>query len=224
MTPVLFIITGSNGAGKSVIGYTYLPEEIQKKYPVFDGDKLALQKKRELLFSIRSLKEARKAADEWMFQQFSDKVKAALKTKDHFAYEGHFRDKDTLKIPKKFKKNGYYLSVIFMGLTDPHQSELRVIDRAKHGGHFVPLYEIESNFYGNLVMLNKKYKLFDELTVIDTSKSLNHEILLHVRNSKILFYTPSEHQPVWFTKFLPNLIKLIKAEERATRITKHSSD
>jgi predicted ABC-type ATPase len=30
--PVLFIITGSNGAGKSVVGYTYLPEEIQKKY------------------------------------------------------------------------------------------------------------------------------------------------------------------------------------------------
>ncbi|HEY2720692.1 MAG TPA: zeta toxin family protein [Chitinophagaceae bacterium] len=38
--PVLFIITGSNGAGKSTVGYTYLPEEIQKEYIVFDGDKL----------------------------------------------------------------------------------------------------------------------------------------------------------------------------------------
>ncbi len=102
-----------------------------------------------------------------------------------------------------------------MGLIDPHQSELRVIDRAKQGGHFVPLYEIESNFYGNLVMLNKNYKLFDELIVIDTSKSLKHEILLHLRKSKILFYTPSKHQPFWFTKFLPNLVKLIKAEEKA---------
>ncbi len=213
--PVLFIITGSNGAGKSVVGYTYLPEEIQKKYIVFDGDKLALKKRKELLSTIKSLKEARKAADEWMYKQFSDQVKQAIKSKDHFVYEGHFRDKDTLKIPRKFKKGGYDISVIFMGLTDPHQSELRVIDRAKQGGHFVPLYEIESNFYGNVVMLNKNYKLFDELIVIDTSKSLRHEILLHLRKSKILFYTPSKDQPEWFTKFLPNLLKLIKAEEKS---------
>lgn len=212
--PVLFIITRSNGAGKSTIGYTYLPEEIQKKYTVFDGDKLSLQKKKELLLKIKSNKEARKIADEWMYEQFSDQIKAALNLKDHFVYEGHFRDENTLKIPKKFKKNGYDLSIIFMGLADPHQSELRVIDRAKQGGHFVPLYEIESNFYGNLVMLNKNYKLFDELIVIDTSKSLHHEILLHLRGSKILFYTPSRDQPEWFTKFLPNLVKLIKQEEK----------
>ncbi len=37
--PVLFIITGSNGAGKSTVGYTYLPPDIQKDHTVFDGDK-----------------------------------------------------------------------------------------------------------------------------------------------------------------------------------------
>ena len=208
--PALFIITGSNGAGKSTIGYTYLPEEIQKKYVVFDGDKLALEKRKELASLIKSLKEAKRTADEWMYQQFSNLTNDALKRKDHFAYEGHFRDANTLKIPKKFKKKGYDVSIIFMGLSDPHQSELRVIDRAKHGGHYVPLYEIESNFYGNLIMLNKNYKIFDELIVIDTSKSLNHEILLHLRKSKILFYTPLENLPFWFTKFLPSLVKIIK--------------
>jgi predicted ABC-type ATPase len=38
--PSLYIITGSNGAGKSSIGPNYLPENIQKKCIVFDGDKL----------------------------------------------------------------------------------------------------------------------------------------------------------------------------------------
>jgi len=213
LKPVLFIITGSNGAGKSTVGATYLPAEIQKEYTVFDGDKIALQKRRELSATIKSFKEARKSADEWMYQQFQKSIKDAINSKAHFAYEGHFRDPDTLKTPRKFKKHGYEVSLIFMGLSDPHQSELRVIDRAKQGGHNVPQFEIESNFYGNLVTLNKYFKLFDEIVVIDTSKSLRHKVLLHLRKSKILSYSQIKDQPDWFIRFLPNLVRLIKAAE-----------
>lgn len=212
--PVLFIITGSNGAGKSTVGYTYLPEKIQKNYTVFDGDRLALLKKREFLDTIKSLKEARNAADDWVQTHFRKEVTVAIKSQDHFAYEGHFRDKSTLIIPRKFKKSGYAVSLIFMGLTDPHQSELRVLDRAKHGGHFVPLYEIQSNFYGNLVMLNNNYKFFNEILVVDTSLSLQHKILLHLRDSEIHSYTPSPDLPDWFSRFLPKLLQLIKKEEK----------
>ena len=38
--PELFIITGSNGAGKSSIGPDYLPTHIRQQGPIFDGDKL----------------------------------------------------------------------------------------------------------------------------------------------------------------------------------------
>lgn len=213
MKPVLFIITGSNGSGKSTVGATYLPLEIQNKYTVFDGDKLAMEKRRELAASVKSFKEARKMADEWLYGQFETQVNNAIKTEDYFAYEGHFRDTATLKTPRKFKKKGYELNLIFMGLSDPNQSELRVIDRARQGGHNVPLYEIESNFYGNLVTVNKYYRLFDEIIIIDTSKSLQHQILLHKRKSKILFYTTMKDQPEWFTKFLPNLARLVQMEE-----------
>lgn len=213
MQPVLFIITGSNGAGKSSVGAAYLPTEIREKYTIFDGDKLALEKRKELYPSqIKSLKEARNAASEWVIKEFIVKTKATIKAKDHFVYEGHFRDTSTLKTPRQFKKEGYYLSLIFMGLTDPHVSELRVINRAKEGGHSVPQYEIESNFYGNLVMLNKNYNFFDEVLIIDTSL-IEHKILLHRRESRIIFYVPSKHQPFWFSKFLPNLLSLIKKEE-----------
>ncbi|HRO70044.1 MAG TPA: hypothetical protein PK951_06680 [Chitinophagaceae bacterium] len=75
----LFIITGSNGAGKSTVGYTYLPEEIQKKYTVFDGDKIALEKRKELLSSIKSVKEAKRLADAWTQEQFLGQVQTALK-------------------------------------------------------------------------------------------------------------------------------------------------
>jgi predicted ABC-type ATPase len=38
--PSLFIITGSNGAGKSSVGAGFLPLEIQQECSIFDGDKL----------------------------------------------------------------------------------------------------------------------------------------------------------------------------------------
>jgi predicted ABC-type ATPase len=211
--PALFIITGSNGAGKSTVGYTYLPPEIQDKYPPFDGDKLAHNKKRELRKEVISFKEAGRMADEWLEQHFRKEVKKALTQNDHFVYEGHFRDEQSWRIPKTFRRKKYFLSLIFMGLSDPHQSELRVIERAKFGGHNVPLYEIEANFYGNLDKVNKNYRLFNELHVIDTSESLKHKVLLHLREGKVLSYVASKYLPLWFVKYLPKLLNIIKKEE-----------
>ena len=39
--PDLYIIMGSNGAGKSTVGLSYLPEVIQENHTVFDVDRLA---------------------------------------------------------------------------------------------------------------------------------------------------------------------------------------
>lgn len=215
--PALFIITGSNGAGKSTVGHTYLPPEIQDKYTPFDGDKLVHDKKKELRKQIKSDKETGRIADEWIEEHFRETIKKVLATGDHFVYEGHFRNDESWQTPKKFKSKKYFLSLIFMGLSDTHQSELRVIERAKFGGHNVPPYEIEANFYGNLDKVNKNYKLFDELHVIDTSESLRHRVLLHVREGKVLSYVPSEQLPKWFTRFLPNLFKFIQGEEALLR-------
>ncbi len=46
--PALYIITGSNGAGKSTVGADYLPLSIQQSCQVFDGDKLFMEKQRDL--------------------------------------------------------------------------------------------------------------------------------------------------------------------------------
>jgi len=59
--------------------------------------------------------------------------------------------------------------------------------RAKHGGHNVPPYEIERNYYGNLNQLNKRFKEINELQIVDTSASDRHKILAVFRKGEIDF-------------------------------------
>lgn len=205
MKPELYIITGSNGAGKSSVGGSYLPTHIQEHYSIFDGDKLYMQKQKELWASgMRAHKEAKKIAFQFVTDTFDQLVADALEKCETFVYEGHFTNDATWDIPKKFKETGFETNLIFFGLVDPDLSELRVIDRVKEGGHFVPRLTVEDNFYGNLEKLNQHLQLIDNLLIVDTSEA-THIVLANIVREQIIESVPFEELPEWFTKYLPVL-------------------
>lgn len=208
--PELHIITGSNGAGKSSIGSNYLPSHIRTNCVIFDGDKLFMQKQKELWQSgIRAHKEAKKIAFEFVSNSFDELTEKALADAADFAYEGHFTNEATWNVPKKFKANGYTIHLIFLGLSGTSLSELRVIGRTKEGGHYVDPLTIADNFYGNLEKLNLHFALFDTLQVIDTSET-RHIKLAKFRDGILAFSIAYDQLPGWFTKYLPGLAEQIK--------------
>ena len=136
--PQLYIITGSNGAGKSSIGGYFLPLYIRQNCAVFDGDKLFMNKQREVWKSgITAIKEAKKIAIAFVNDTFNTLVEDAIASKNNFAYEGHFTNDATWDIPKKFKAHGYDIHLIFLGLKNTEISQIRVGERTKVGGHYV---------------------------------------------------------------------------------------
>lgn len=136
--PNLYIITGSNGAGKSTVGREYLPFAIQQNCEIFDGDKLFMEKQKELWRNgIKAHKEAKKIAFSFVEETFDDLMETAISLNTDFVYEGHFTNDATWDIPKRFKEHGYQIHLIFFGLANTSLSEFRVIDRAKQGGHYV---------------------------------------------------------------------------------------
>ncbi len=196
---------GSNGAGKSSIGPSYLPEQFQTPGGVFDGDKLYMQRVKELFPAVtRSHKEAKKIAYQWLIERFEKLVADALTNSQSFAYEGHFTNDATWDVPIKFKRSGYRIHVVFLGLSSPELSEMRVIDRVRDGGHFVARHELEANYFGNLHKLDLYYTVVDNLLVVDTSET-NHRVLLHTVSAKIVDILPFEELPAWFTQNLPKL-------------------
>ncbi len=206
--PVLYIITGSNGAGKSSLGPQYVPESLASS--IFDGDKLLMEKKIEFWKSgIRSSKECTKLAAEIVEKTFENLVENSLVQNSSFAYEGHFINHETWSIPQKFKAAGYKIHLIFFGLTDTNLSELRVLYRTKEGEHHVDPHTLANNFYGNLEKLDLYFNIFDSLEIYDTS-GIEHIHLVRTENGKISYCIDSVDLPVWFTNYLPNISLLIK--------------
>lgn len=125
--PDLYIISGSNGAGKSTIGHHYIPSHILSESTIFDGDKLYMKKHTELWKSgMRVNKEIKEIANSHVGQTFHQLVEDAIKNNKHFAYEGHFTEADSWNVPRLFKSKAYTINLIFFGLTDTKESELRV--------------------------------------------------------------------------------------------------
>jgi predicted ABC-type ATPase len=210
--PILIIITGSNGAGKSSIGPDYIPNKLRDS--IFDGDKLFMQKKSELWSSgVRPPKECKKLAFETVVETFEELVEYSINNNVDFVYEGHFTNEATWDVPKRFKIAGYKIHLIFFGLTDITLSETRVIGRTYEGGHYVDPLTVKSNFYGNLEKLDKYYYLFNTVRIFDTS-GIEHIELVKLKNGKPYSAVSSKELPNWFTENLKTLTKeLINAEQ-----------
>ena len=208
--PELYIITGSNGAGKSSLGANYLPDHIVDTCEVFDGDKLFMDKQRELWRDgIRAHKEMRRIAYEFVSSTFDALVDEAVHARADFAYEGHFTNESTWDIPRRFKSEGYAIHLIYLGLNNTDLSELRVTDRVKFGGHYVNPITVADNFYGNLEKLNEHFAMFDSVQVIDTS-GIEHQHVASFLLGLPVLQKKTTLLPDWFKKYLPSMNKLIQ--------------
>jgi predicted ABC-type ATPase len=162
-----------------------------------------MQKQRELWASgVRAHKEARKIAFAYVEESFDNLVEKALAGREDFVYEGHFTNDATWKIPEQFKEQGYTVHLIFLGLSSPELSDLRVINRAKEGGHYVPPATVRDNFYGNLEKLNLHYKIVDGLQIFDSSQA-EHILLLKLMNGRVDYSVNFSELPKWFKTYLP---------------------
>ena len=214
--PELYIITGSNGAGKSSIGPEYLPEQIRLQGPVFDGDKLFVEKRNELWRNLHPPKECKKLAYAFVTETFDQLVNDALTARKDFAYEGHFTNEATWDIPRQFKSVGYSIHLVFLGLDEVTLSNLRVIDRSESGGHYVDPKTVEDNFFGNLEKLNIHYEMFNSVQIIDTSEN-KHKVLCVLKNGETSNAIAVTSLPFWFHQYLPSITKRIA--DQATKLS-----
>ena len=96
--------------------------------------------------------------------------------------------------------------MIFFGLINVERSSMRVLERALNGGHNVSQAEIDLNYHGNLLQLDRHFKTLDELRIIDTSETAP-KVLLELLNNDVVFCAPFFDLPDWFTAYLINITR-----------------
>ena len=182
--PQFTVIAGPNGAGKSRLGLFFVSVKS------FDGDKLALNLRREhpdwpehwIGGSVASALEKQK--------------NSALEQREAFAFETNFSSEMVVNMIHEFKEAGYEISLCYFGLFSEDESVSRVMLRSKTGGHDVSDEVIRFNFNEGSKKAKEHLHLFDNITFIDGTSDFGKVVALHIGNNDK--HEVTVNPPLWF--------------------------
>ena len=130
-------------AGKTTFALEYLPQVAQCSRFV-NADLIAaglspLAPERELLAASRL---------------FLGEIEACIAKREDFAFETTLAGRSYLKLVRRLQTAGWRVELIYLALPSMEMSKLRVAERVAHGGHNIPVADIERRFarsLGNLL-------------------------------------------------------------------------
>ena len=182
--PEFTVIAGPNGAGKSRLGPFFV------KVKSFDGDKLALNLRRE----------HPDWPEHWIggsvATALEKQTNSALERREDFAFETNFSTEMVINMIQRFKDAGYEITLCYLGLYSEEESVSRVMLRSKTGGHDVSDEVIRFNFNEGSKKAKECLHLFDNITFVDGTSDFGKVVALYSKkNSK---HEVMDNPPRWF--------------------------
>lgn len=192
--PILLVIAGCNGSGKSTFSKFIVPED----FLPFDYDFYFLSYYKQLADSdIRDT-----IAHNMAFNELENQVNYSILNNRSFCYETNFNS-TPLYWPELFKKQGYEVNLIFFCLNSIHEAKRRVAIRYENGGHYVPENEIVKRYYEGFENLNTHFRFFKNVHLFDTSEYLGMpKHCISITNGRLVKKT---WLPDYFAELIPNI-------------------
>ncbi len=176
----LYIIAGCNGAGKTTVSYTILPEildckefvnadEIAKGISPFQPDKAGIEAGRYLLIRINKL----------------------VANGENFAFETTLSTKSYVQFIAKAKRLGYQVTCLFFWLNSEELAISRVKTRIEEGGHAIPEDLIRRRYTRGLKnFFNLFLPKFDNWLLVNNSGP-NYEIIADGSSTETTIHDPT---------------------------------
>lgn len=141
-----WIIAGPNGAGKTTFALEYLPK-VAHCAQFVNADLIAaglspLAPERELIAASRI---------------FLNEIEENIKRRENFALETTLSGRSYLRLINRLQREGWRMELIYLALPNVSMSKMRVAERVAHGGHNIPLRDIERRFSRSLDNLIKVF-------------------------------------------------------------------
>lgn len=176
--PIIYIIAGCNGAGKTTAASEILPnyldckefvnaDSIAKGLSPFQPETVAVHAARIMLNRIKEL--------------ISEKVT--------FAIETTLTTKSYVNLIRTAKKNKYKIVLFYFWINSPKLAIARIKDRVKKGGHDIPTEVVLRRYERSLDnLVNMFIPICDKWYITDNSNEKFYEIAKGILNKEVTIY------------------------------------
>ncbi|HKI70215.1 MAG TPA: hypothetical protein VKA67_11540, partial [Verrucomicrobiae bacterium] len=172
--PILYLIAGCNGAGKTTFAKQFLPHEV-KCLNFLNADLIA-QGLSPLNTRAAALKAGRLLLVE--FRRF-------VSCKETFALESTLSGMTYVGLLKQAKKRGFEIYLHYLWLPNPTVAIARVHERVKKGGHNVPVTDIRRRFGRSLKHFIRDYTPLADRWAVWDSRPVTPQLMAESETCRI---------------------------------------
>jgi predicted ABC-type ATPase len=161
--PVLLVIAGPNGSGKTTVTVRLRRDHWSEGVEYLNPDDIARDRFGDWNSPTAVLEAAR-----WT----SARREELLTLHEGIAFETVFSAPDKVDFVARAKSAGYFIRIFFISTSDPRINAGRVAGRMIQGGHSVPIEKIISRYGNSMAHLSAAIALADRVYIYDNSIEL----------------------------------------------------
>jgi predicted ABC-type ATPase len=192
--PLLIVIAGPNGSGKTTITSEVLKSEWMEDAVYINPDNVALEE----FGDWNSPEAVRKAAmycEEWR--------ERCLANGESLIFETVMSTPGKLDFIRRAKAAGYFVRVFFVSTNNPAINAARIVGRVMKGGHDVPITKIISRYSKSITNCARISSEVDRMYVYDNSRENEKALPLFRLKDGVLAKKYVEVIPDWAKSILP---------------------
>lgn len=186
--PVLIVIAGPNGSGKTTITSKILRHKWLEDAVYINPDQVAQDK-----FGDWNSPEAILQAAQYCEQQREE----CLRERHSLIFETVLSSEGKVDFIRRAKEAGFFIRLFFVATNHPSINAARIAQRVMKGGHDVPISKVISRYYKSILNCKRCTGLADRMYVYDNSIDDTDARLLFRMTEGKLFKQYTDDIPDW---------------------------
>lgn len=186
--PVLIVIAGPNGSGKTTITSRILHHEWLENSVYINPDQVAQERFGDWN-SADAVRQAAIYCADWREQSLDDK--------QSMIFETVFSADDKLDFIRRAKQAGFFIRLFFVCTESPMINAARIAGRVMKGGHDVPISKIISRYQKSIINCKVATSIADRVYVYDNSADGREARILFRFANGVIIKRYTDDIPQW---------------------------